>query len=85
MTRNKSFRMKAVVVGVAMTVLLGAGAASASNGADDPAGHVRHSGEDNAVGTVQRQGEDNAVGTVQRQGDVPAGHVRHSGDGVGHR
>ena len=47
MKSNMSFKMKAVVVGVAMTVVLGAGAASASarNGADDPAGHVRHSGD----------------------------------------
>ena len=52
MMRNKSFRMKAVVVGAALTVVLGAGAASASagHGADDAVGHVRHSGADDAVG-----------------------------------
>jgi hypothetical protein len=75
MTRNKSYRTKAMVVGAALTLLLGAGAASAAvagHGADDPVGHVRHSG-DKAV--VQVRPSDDAVG-----------HVRHSGDdAVGRR
>ena len=39
------------------------------HGADDPAGHVRHSGDDDAPGHVRHSGDDD-----------PAGHVRHSGD-----
>ena len=52
MTRTNGFRMKAMAVGAAMTLVLGAGAASAAvarHGADDGVGHVRHSSDD-AVG-----------------------------------
>ena len=65
MTRTKSYRMKAMAVGAAMTLLLGAGAASAAvarHGADDGVGHVRHSGADDAVGHVRHSGADDAVG-----------------------
>ena len=62
--RTKSFRIKAMAVGAAMTLVLGAGAASAAvarHGADDGVGHVRHSGDD-AVGHVRHSGADDAVG-----------------------
>lgn len=83
MNKNLSKRMKTLAAGAAITCVLGGAAtvvmlpsvAVASQGADDSAGHVRHSGDD-AVGHIRHgQGADD-----------PAGHIRHSGndDGVGH-
>jgi hypothetical protein len=100
MTRTKSFRVKAVVVGAALTLLLGAGAASASQGADDGVGHVRHSGE--ASGQVRNSNDDKAkaASRVLKSNDDKAKaasrvrnsvtkakavtQVRSSDDGVGH-
>jgi hypothetical protein len=99
MKRTKSFRVKAVVVGAALTLLLGAGAASASQGADDGVGQVRHSGD--AVGHVRHGGDmAKASGRVRNSSDDKAKaaarvrnsvtkakavtQVRRSDDGVGH-
>ncbi len=99
MTRTKNFRVKAVVVGAALTLLLGAGAASASHGADDGVGHVRHSGD--AAGHVRHGGDQaKAASRVRNSNDDKAkasGRVRNgvtkakavtqvrgSDDGVGH-
>jgi hypothetical protein len=83
MKRNKSFRVKAVVVGAALTLLLGAGAASASHGADDGVGHVRHSGE--ASGQVRNSNDDmaKAASRVRKSNDdkaKAASRVRKSND-----
>ncbi len=80
MTRTKNFRVKAVVVGAALTLLLGAGAASASHGADDGVGHVRHSGE-----AEVRHGSDaaKASGQVRNSNDdkaKAASRARNSND-----
>jgi|GEM_PF-3761536 len=74
MTTTKTNRMKTVVVGAAMTLMLGAGAtvlfmpsasaAVARQGADDTPGHLRSSG------TVRPAGHG---------ADDTLGHVRHSG------
>jgi hypothetical protein len=83
MKRTKSFRVKAVVVGAALTLLLGAGAASASHGADDGVGHVRHSGE--ASGQVRNSNDDmaKAASRVRKSNDdkaKAASRVRKSND-----
>jgi hypothetical protein len=66
MTTTKSKRMKALAVGAAMTLVLGAGAtvllappasaAVARHGADDTLGHVRHSGTDDTTVPVTGSG-----------------------------
>jgi hypothetical protein len=72
---------------------LGVSYAAAQGGADDPAGHVRHSGADDAPGheaTHQAGHRARADDHGRRHGghgaDDPAGHVRHSGadDPAGH-
>ena len=86
MTRKISNKMKALTAGAAISCVLGGGAAAvllpgvavASQGADDPIGHIRHG-----------QGADDPVGHVRHaQGaDDPVGHVRHgqgADDPVGH-
>jgi hypothetical protein len=86
MTRKISNRMKALTAGVAISCVLGGGAAAvllpgvafASQGADDTVGHVRHS-----------RGADDTVGHIRhgRGADDPVGHVRHArgaDDPIGH-
>jgi hypothetical protein len=95
MTGTISKKMKTLAAAMAVTGALAAGAtalapsfASASQGADDTVGHVRHSGTDDAARQVrQGQGADDAPGHIRqsRGADDAPGHVRHSGDdGVGH-
>jgi hypothetical protein len=66
MNSTKSHRMKALAVGAAMTLVLGAGAtvlfmpsasaAVATHSAEDTPGHVRHSGADDTAVPVTRAG-----------------------------
>jgi hypothetical protein len=69
MTRTKSYKMKVLTVGAAITLFLGAGAANASgvgNGADDAAGQVRNSTD--------------AAGPVCNVGQMTAKEARRSGE-----
>ena len=82
MGTTKSNRMKALAVGAAMTVVLGAGAtvlfmpsASAAvtrQGANDTAGHVRHSGADDTLGHVRHSGTDDTAVPMTRSGTSAA-------------
>ena len=94
MTMTKSNRMKKLAVGAAMTLALGGGAvavlqptlasaAVASQGADDPVGHVRH-GADDLVGHVASSASvaTPRVSLPRHGADDPAGHVRHGADDV---
>jgi hypothetical protein len=66
MTATKRHRMKALAVGAAMALVLGAGgavlfapsasAAVAGHGAEDTLGHVRHSGTDDTAVPMTRAG-----------------------------
>jgi hypothetical protein len=61
---------------------LAASPASAKHGADDPAGHVRHSGDDNS--NHRRGGKSARKGRAAHE----SGHKRRgrgSDDGAGHR
>ena len=96
MTMTISKKMKSLAATVAVAGVLTGGAAalmptfaSASHGADDAVGHVRHSGNDDAAKQLPKaRGADDAVGHVRqgRGADDAPGHVRHSGndDGIGH-
>jgi hypothetical protein len=88
MTGTISKKMKSLAAAVAVAGVLAGGAAalapsfaSASQGADDAVGHVRHSGTDDVAGHIrQSRGADDKAGMVrQGQGaDDPAGHIRQS-------
>ena len=96
MTMTISKKMKSLAAAVAVAGVLTGGAAalmptfaSASQGADDAVGHVRHSGNDDVTKQVRRaRVADDAPGHVRqgRGADDAPGHVRHGGndDGVGH-
>ena len=78
--------MKALAVGAAMTLVLGAGAtallmpsasaAVATHGADDTLGHVRHSGADD---TLRAPPQQRTVRPAGHGADDTLGHARHSG------
>ncbi|MEA2478234.1 MAG: hypothetical protein QOJ07_156 [Thermoleophilaceae bacterium] len=63
---NQTARRLAAFGGVVAIALGGAGAAQARQGADDPAGHVRHG-----------RGADDVQPHARQGADDPAGHVRH--------
>jgi hypothetical protein len=83
MTATKTNRMKALAVGAAMTLVLGAGAtvlfapsasaAVATHVADDTPGHVRHSGTDDTAVPMTRSGTSAAAAAQSaRPGGVSA-------------
>lgn len=83
MSTTKTNRMKALAVGAAMTLVLGAGAsvffipsasaAVASHSADDTLGHVRHSGTDDVAAPVTGSGTSAAAAAPSvRPGGVSA-------------
>ena len=89
MTMTISKKMKSLAAAVAVAGVLTGGAAalmptfaSASRGADDAVGHVRHSGNDDATKQVRKtQGADDAIKQVRKtQGaDDAIKQVRQSG------
>ena len=89
MTMTISKKMKSLAAAVAVAGVLTGGAAaliptfaSASQGADDAVGHVRHSGNDDATKQVRKtQGADDAIKQVRKtQGaDDAIKQVRQSG------
>lgn len=82
MTTTKTNKMKALAVGAAMTLVLGAGAtvllvpsasaAVARQGADDTLGHVRHSGAGDTPGHVRHSGTDDTAVPMTRSGTSAA-------------
>jgi len=86
MTTTKTHKMKALAVGAAMTLVLGAGAtvllmpsasaAVARPGADAALGPVRHSRADDTLGHLRSSGRVRPGG---HRADDTLGHVRHSG------
>ena len=76
MTMTISKKMKSLAAAVAVAGVLTGGAAalmptfaSASQGADDAVGHVRHSGNDDATKQVRKtQGADDAIKQVRQSG-----------------
>jgi hypothetical protein len=62
--------------------------AAAKHGADDPAGHVRHSGTDDATKTAKTTKSTRSTSRRGRGADDAAGHTRRgrgTDDGPNHR
>lgn len=77
---------KIILTATAVAALAAPGMAQARQGADDPAGHVRHAGADDVRGAHHTSSKHRS----HRRGrgtDDAVGHVRHSGldDGPNHR
>src|SRR6185503_3854092 len=96
MTMTISKKMKSLAAAVAVAGVLTGGAAalmptfaSASHGADDAVGHVRHSGNDDAAKPVLKApGADDSTKQVRQSGKddtaKPVLKARAADDAVGH-
>jgi Ni/Co efflux regulator RcnB len=83
---------KIVLTATAIAALAAPGMAQARQGADDPAGHVRHSGADDVRGAKHAKKSSKARSRARqhrgRGADDAPGHVRHgrgTDDGPNHR
>jgi hypothetical protein len=75
---------KIVLSATAIAALAVPGVAQARHGADDPAGHVRHSGADDVRGAHHARSSTKSRSRVRhgrgRGSDDGPGHVRHGND-----